>query len=225
MFDFLNVSEIKNVDSQSMVNGYCPKCGQKVIFSKIKDSKDLQCYNAYGHGYKILGQRHCPDMNCFAHIFFIIHVNSGGYSDIEIFPNKFPIQSLDFNLLPGGIKETLNEALECYNHSCYKASAIMIRRTLEEICEECSVKGDNLHQKIEKLKSKINISEDLYNAFVELKFLGNDAAHIESKHFEKIKNEEIEVAITLLIEILRALYQHKNILDSLKALKKKELQK
>ena len=45
-------------------------------------------------------------------------------------------------------------------------------------------------------------------------------AHVESEHFEQIGQIEVETALLLLTEILRALYEHKNILDKFRALKK-----
>ena len=41
----------------------------------------------------------------------------------------------------------------------------------------------------------------------ELRLLGNDAAHIEAKVYEQIGHDEVEAAIDLTKEILKAVYQ------------------
>lgn len=197
----------------------CPECGNHVIFQPYKDCLDLNYSDGSCDKY-FFGQRICPDPECRAHIFFIKEVNSGGPSYTKIYPFKVRLNNLDMNKLPQNINSSLDETLRCFNASCYRASAIMIRRTLEEICELQETIGKNLHEKIKDLRSKITISDQLYEAFMELKFLGNDAAHIESKYFEQIGKIEVETALLLLTEILRALYEHQNILDKFKALKK-----
>lgn len=223
VYDFLDNTGINSPDSFTQVDGICPRCGNKVIFASLRSCYDL--VRSHHNGRKdVLGQRVCPDNECMAHIFFIKIIEPFGEGSIKIFPSKFPLKNLNVKKLPKEIRETLEETLDCYNNSCYRASAIMIRRTLEAICSMHSAKGPNLHERIKNLKAKITISEQLYDAIMELKFLGNDAAHIESEHFEKIGEVEVETALVLLIEILRALYEHQNLLDKFKALKKESNQ-
>ena len=54
----------------------------------------------------------------------------------------------------------------------------------------------------------------------ELRLLGNDAAHIEAKSYDKVSLEEVEVAIEFSKELLKALYQYSGLLSRLRALKK-----
>ena len=54
----------------------------------------------------------------------------------------------------------------------------------------------------------------------ELKALGNDAAHIEAKAFEVVDEEESRLSIELAQEILKARYQHKSLVERLRARKR-----
>ena len=57
----------------------------------------------------------------------------------------------------------------------------------------------------------------------DLRLLGNDAAHIESKSFEQIGKDEIEISIEFTKEILKAVYQYSHLLSKIKGLKKKDV--
>ena len=50
--------------------------------------------------------------------------------------------------------------------------------------------------------------------------MGNDAAHLEAKTYDEIGQEEIEVALELTKEILKAVYQLDSLVKKLRALKK-----
>jgi hypothetical protein len=54
----------------------------------------------------------------------------------------------------------------------------------------------------------------------ELRLLGNDAAHINAKDYDKIGPKESQLAIELAKELLKAVYQYASLVDRLKALKK-----
>lgn len=206
-------------DNFIRVDGICPGCGEKTYFVSIKDCKDILSKDNFGNTL-YFGQRICPDHNCNTHIFFIKQHTVTLQTYIDIFPKAFSLKNLNINKLPDEIKECLKEACICYENDCYTSAAILIRKTLEQICSKHGAKGKNLHDRINSLKDKITISSPLYQALFELKYLGNDAAHIESKHFEKIGEEELKLGLTILIEVLRALYEHNDLLESFKELKK-----
>ncbi len=99
------------------------------------------------------------------------------------------------------------EAISCHAAGAYRAAAMMVRQLLEEICEENSADGDNLHERIKNLKDKTTLPQELFVAMGELKALGNDAAHVEAKAYNTIRIEEAEDSIKLAKEILKARYQ------------------
>ena len=95
----------------------------------------------------------------------------------------------------------------------------MVRRTLEEICEEKSAQGNNLKARLKDLESKIVLPKELLDAMDELRLLGNDAAHIEATQFDEISSNELEIAIEVTKEIMKGLYQYSSLLGKLRALK------
>lgn len=186
----------------------CPHCGREAVFEPL-GQYDVDVGNNI-----TCGQRKCPNPECRGHLFVVFQKNDL----IESYP---PIR-LDFDSdnIPERIKNTFEEALSCHAAGSYVASAIMVRRTLEEICEDKQAQGNNLKARITDLEKKIVVPKELLDAMDELRLLGNDAAHIEAKEFDNISSVELEVAIELTKEIMKSLYQYSSLLGKLRALKK-----
>ena len=134
----------------------------------------------------------------------------------------YPAQTIpiDKSNIPEKVLNTFEESIICHSNNCFVASAIMIRKTLEEICEDKSAKGKNLKDRLTDLGGKILIPKELIEGMDELRLLGNDAAHIEAKAFSQIGKEEIEISIEFTKEILKAVYQYDDLLSKLRSLKK-----
>ena len=185
----------------------CPQCGKEAVF------ENLGTHDVYIGNKTICGQRKCPNPECSGHLFFV--QQSGKLVA------SYPAITLDFDSenIPERIKSTFEEALNCLAAGCFIASAIMVRRTLEEVCEDKNATGNNLKAKIKDLGSKIVIPQELLEAMDELRLLGNDAAHIEAKQYDQITGIELEVAIAITKEIMKSLYQYSTLLGKLRSLK------
>jgi hypothetical protein len=135
---------------------------------------------------------------------------------------SYPVGHIQFDTgsVPWRVASAFDEALTCAAHECYIAAGMLIRKTLEAVCQDRQAKGDNLFQRIGDLRTKIVLSHELFDAMDYLRLLGNDAAHIEAKTYDDVGKGEIEAAIELTKEIIKATYQHKDLVDRLKALKK-----
>lgn len=157
--------------------------------------------------------RVCPNVKCKGLVFVI--EDDKGTVEIE------PPQLLDFN--PEGLsprlQQTLKEAVACHGAGAYRAAAMMVRRLLEEICEENNAAGANLHQRLAALKSAIVLPEPLFEAMNELKALGNDATHVEAKAYDNIGTDEAQDSIELAKEIVKSLYQLKGLIARLQSRK------
>ena len=140
------------------------------------------------------------------------------YGDLEITPP--PLIPFDSQNIPEAVFRVFREAVVCHSVKCYTAAAIMIRRTLEQICADRSATGSNLFKRVEDLGSKIILPQELREALHELRLLGNDAAHIEAETFAKVSEEEVLVAIEFTKEILKATYQYSELLTRMRSLKK-----
>jgi uncharacterized protein DUF4145 len=114
----------------------------------------------------------------------------------------------------------LEEAVSCHANGCYVASGMMVRKTLEELCEDQGATGKNLKDRIAALRNIVLIPQELLDGLDDLRLLGNDAAHIEAKTFEQVGEEEAEVSLEFTKEILKAVYQYGHLLDRLRSLKK-----
>lgn len=96
----------------------------------------------------------------------------------------------------------------------------MVRKTLEALCRDRKAEGGDLKARLTALRAKVVLPDELLEGLQELRLLGNDAAHIESKAYEKVGKEEVEIAIAVETEVLKAVYQYAAIIKQLQALKK-----
>jgi hypothetical protein len=131
------------------------------------------------------------------------------------------LKEFDPKGIPGKVRSSLEEAIKCEAQECYRAAALMIRRTLEDLCEDRGASGGNLSDRIDALGTQIVIPKDLIEGAHELRFLGNDAAHVEAKQYADVGKDEIDAAIDLVKALLRATYQTSSLVERLKALKNK----
>jgi hypothetical protein len=195
----------------------CPHCRELASFNLVGNSQSYRKNGKVGPnavvGTFYAGVRICPNVQCKGLVFVI--EDGGKIHEIE------PPQLLDFNPenLPPRLQQTLKEAVACHGAGAYRAAAMMVRRLLEEICDENKAAGANLHQRLAALKSTIVLPEPLFDAMNELKALGNDAAHVEAKIYDNIGADETQDSIELAKEIVKALYQLKGLIARLQARK------
>jgi hypothetical protein len=128
---------------------------------------------------------------------------------------------LDFDStdIPEPVRNAFEEAIACHSQQCFVAAAMMVRKTLEELCRDKGAQGDNLKKRIETLSGIIIVPKELLDGADDLRLLGNDAAHIESQEYEKIGKEEVELAVQFTKELLKAVYQYSSLLEKLRVSK------
>lgn len=212
---------LDNYDQCSYINVAvrCPHCGHNGTFVPVL-TNDIAVYEV-GYNSRLIvdiyiGIRKCPNTKCNGNLFFIADRNE----DVtRIYPNE--TIPFDEENIPERVLNAFDEAIRCHSNMCFIASAIMIRKTLEEICIDRGAMGNDLFKKIENLGSKILIPRELLSGMNELRLLGNDAAHIEAQTFAEIGKEEIEVSLEFTKEILKAVYQYENLLMKIQTLKSK----
>ncbi|MBW2741126.1 MAG: DUF4145 domain-containing protein [Deltaproteobacteria bacterium] len=197
----------------------CPSCRHKGTFEKIQNH-DFQTSRPIAGKPNatetvLMGQRRCPDPHCHAHVFFVTARNQVVVT--------YPAETIDFDStsLPKPVIDAFEEAIICHANNCYVASAIMVRKSLEELCRDRKAKGDNLKKRIEALGKNVVLPKELLDGIDDLRLLGNDAAHIESQTFDQIGPEEVEIGIEFTKEVLKAVYQYGTLLERLRSLKKK----
>lgn len=194
--------------SGTRISTRCPHCGQNGTFESVGN-------DVYNNN-KVFGLRRCPNGNCFGHLFFVYSNQTG---EILI---THPSDTIPFDKenIPDKVLNAFTEAIISHSNNCFIASAIMIRKTLEEICLDRGATGKNLYARLEDLGTKIVIPRELIAGMQELRLLGNDAAHIESNTFNEVGKVEVEISIEFTKEILKAVYQYESLLGKLRSLKK-----
>jgi hypothetical protein len=132
----------------------------------------------------------------------------------------YPPEVIDFDTtnVPPNVVAALEEAIICHANECYVAAAIMVRKALEELCADRGATGNTLKERITVLRGKVVLPQELLDGLDDLRLLGNDAAHIESKVYDKVGREEVEVGVEFTKEVLKAVYQMSDLLARLRGL-------
>jgi hypothetical protein len=140
----------------------------------------------------------------------------------SVLVRAFPPSTIDFDTskIPDKLCLAFQEALACHAIGAYVASAMLVRKSLECLCDDRGAQGKDLHARLGALRAKVTLPELLFEAMGALKLLGNDAAHVDARTYDEIGQEEVEAAIDLTKEILKAVYQYESLLTRLTALKK-----
>jgi hypothetical protein len=187
----------------------CPACSHVAAFDPLAGMNDVVVA-----GY-LLGHRRCPNTACHAHVFVVIRPQQGVVA-------TYPPVMLDFDVanIPAKLAATFQESLVCHANECYTAAAMMVRKTLEQLCLERGATGKNLKERVADLRTKVILPSALLDAADGLRLLGNDAAHIEAQTYNDVGKREVELAIALTREIMKSLYQYQSLLDQLNSLKK-----
>jgi hypothetical protein len=198
-----------NLNGNLVLSLRCPDCGQNGTFDSM-GINDLQLTPSN----VTLALRRCPNPECHAHVYMI----SGSQGGIVA---SYPPELLDFDStnIPTAVTQAMEEAIKCHATECYMASAVMVRKTLEELCADRGAEGDNLKQRVAALGDKVVLPKDLLDGLDDLRLLGNDAAHVESKEYDNIGKEEVEIGIEFATEVLKATYQLSDLVTRLRALK------
>ena len=206
------------VQAQSVPNIRCPHCMHMGAFTNALPNdlhiNHVKAANTSPIGSSTVGIRVCPNLDCKEIVFVVID----GSGKVAALPNE--VLDFDPSNIPNPIAGSLEEAIKCHSIQCYKAAALMVRRVLEELCEERAATGSDLKARVTALSKIVVIPHELLKAADHLRLLGNDAAHIEAKTYQTIGEQEVRIAIELTKELLKGAYQYKGLLDRLTALQK-----
>ena len=192
----------------------CPGCRREVILGSTGADRTFGGPN----GRFIAGQRLCPNRECRTHVFVLF---ISGHDGVEVIAT-YPPERIDFDAtgLPRPVIAAFEEAVTCHSNQCWVAAAMMVRKTLEELCRDRNAKGKDLFKRLEALKDEVMLPPALLDGLDALRLLGNDAAHVESRAYEQVGKEEVEIGMAVAQEILKATYQMDTIVARLTALQR-----
>jgi hypothetical protein len=211
-----SINKILDSVPNALTPNICPACGKHVSFKPLPDRTDYTIRLTENDKTQyIMGHRICPDESCFQHIAFVQEIDHAlkKSSIVAIWPSSRLL--FDTSKVPQSIQETFEEAVSCHAEHCYRAAAMMIRRTIEEVCGQQGITGAKLYEKIEGLKQRQTLSPALVDAMHAIRWLGNDAAHIEARTYEEVGHDEVELAIQATSKILEFLYQVEDLVGKL----------
>jgi hypothetical protein len=136
----------------------CPGCRQMGTFDGVL-GQDVIASPPAGGPQCLAGVRSCLNPSCKALIYFIWDAQG------QKLLAAYPPERLDFDAtnIAASITKAMEEAITCHSTGCYIASAIMVRKTLEELCHERGATGANLKERLRNLGSKILIPQQLFS--------------------------------------------------------------
>ncbi len=196
------------------VSTRCPHCRHNGTFETLRTD------DVHADEVRIFGVRRCPNPKCHGFLFFVY------YKDYlnSYLETTYPKATIPFSTenIPDNIVNAFKEALISHSNNCFIAAAIMIRKTLEEICKDRNAEGRTLYDRLVDLSSKIVLPTELREGMQDLRLLGNDAAHIGANTFAEVGQEEVEISIEFTTEILKGVYQYESLLKRIRGLKEKK---
>ena len=200
---------MREYKSHSKINrnhavGYmCPYCNSRNSSAVTFENEVVEHNKTY-----YVAWCRCYEPAC-AKAFQIFHCDN-----IEVYtypPARF---GFNFDSIPEDIVSAINEALQAHQHELFRCAAIMLRRSVELIVEHLGGKGANLRNRISSLLEG-KLDSGFVAALNDLRLLGNDAAHLKLKSFDGVSKNEVDKAIAVIAEIVRVLFQQKEILERL----------
>ncbi len=105
--------------------------------------------------------------------------------------------------VPESLRREHGEATSCFKSGAYTATVVMVRRTLEGVCNQHGVTRKPLFKALEEMEGKGLIEGRLLEWSQELRVLGNEAAHFTGGH---VSRQDASDAIALAEAILDYLY-------------------
>ncbi len=188
----------------------CPICGDRGTLDVLGIQGQDLTVTSRERGLH-LGSRRCPNPECHAHIF--VAYNEGGELIVS-----YPPEVIDFDAtnLPDKVLAALVEAIQCHAVGSYSAAALMVRKTLEAMCENRGAEGANLKERIDALRGKVTLPDELIDGLQVLRLLGNDAGHVEARVYDEVGEDEARLAIEIAKQVLETVYQRTALVERLR---------
>jgi len=122
-------------------------------------------------------------------------------------------RSLSQNI-PDGLRQEWAEARACFDAKAYKATVVMVRRTLEGTCREQGVSERTLAQSLKKLEQQSKITGMLVEWADLLRVVGNEGAHYTGRD---VTREDAEDSLSFAEALLDHLYVLQKRFDEFKS--------
>lgn len=104
--------------------------------------------------------------------------------------------------IPETVCRIYDESIIAIKEEAYTLAGLGLRATIEAICNEQTITGRDLQQRINKMQNQGLISKKDAQRLHSIRFLGNDAAH----EIKKATKASVLIALTIIEHILLTLY-------------------
>ncbi|WP_162908293.1 DUF4145 domain-containing protein [Allorhizocola rhizosphaerae] len=126
---------------------------------------------------------------------------SGWYDPYRVWPSQGEHASWS---IPGDVRSEFEEAKQAFKAKLYKASALMVRRTLEGVClEQGAKKTDSLQKQLDSLKASGILEGRIVEWAHGLRYIGNAGAHFSS---DPVSRQDAKDALDLGEAVLGYVY-------------------
>ncbi|MEN6520791.1 MAG: DUF4145 domain-containing protein [Armatimonadota bacterium] len=167
----------------------CKQCGA------IVDAKVHGEHNEFDFDGDLLGRYilvSCPACDSTILVYQdAFHASEDNYAwgnTYRLYPSRDRVANLAW---PEEIGDIYSEAVVCYEHAAYTASAVMCRKVIEGMCDKHGYGKGPLENSLSKMKADEVIDTRLFEWADALRLLGNEAAHGISRKFSKIDAGDI----------------------------------
>ena len=211
--------ENEGYPDSSKPHGLCPRCNKQSSFdnygelpanfdSNVLVSQVIQEKRSYYDRVICLVCRNCTQPVIVLEECFIDDqrvsegMKSGNINWRGFFWWPFTSEKLNDHV-PNEITSTLNEAKICYTTKCFRAAAVMARRTLEAIAIDKDATTGSLAARIKVLSDNGTLDKNLADWATEIRLIGNNGAHFDPiNNVEQIEADQIILFIDELIKYL-----------------------
>ena len=117
--------------------------------------------------------------------------------------------------VPSAIASAFTEAMICFQSGCYRASAVMSRRTLEAIINDHKIKKARLPERIKELVTQKRLSSEIEAWSQEVRLIGNQGAHDDP--ISEVSKSDVNAILSFILYLFKSLYQLKADLEALRS--------
>lgn len=119
----------------------------------------------------------------------------------EYYPTPLPAPT--DKRIPEDLRKDIDEAKKCFSMDCYRACAVLCRRSIQLACLLKEAKKGKLEDQIKELSEKGIITKGLADWATVVRWIGNDAAHPEAPIVDR---EEADDCLKLAEQFLHVLF-------------------
>lgn len=151
MYELVIDQATQQVPPDYEVSVRCPFCRQRAVFVPA-GLPDLYLLDAAARA----GLRRCPESSCRNLVFFV----GDRLGDVQ---TLYPSEAIHFDAsnLPETVRAAMVEAITCHGAGAYNASALMVRKTLELLCQNRGATGPNLSERLVALRQTVILPTEL----------------------------------------------------------------